>query len=102
MRTVLRKVKLKGGYGRWPAYEIATDRFGRWLFSPAGTVYWGHSATGAVLEWEVGRGPDASEGVAELWLLPADTWWVAKWAESRGVREISIDICTPAAQVDGE
>lgn len=102
IRTVLRKVKLSGGYGRWPAYEVAADEFGRWLFSPSGTVYWGHSAADGVVQWEVGRGPSASRGVAELWLVPPDVWWVAMWAEADGVRSIAVDVCRPAQRVGGE
>lgn len=99
---MLRKSKLDGSFGRWPAYELAADPFGRWLFSPARSVYWGHDSSGRVIEWEVGRGPDMREGVAELWLLTAGGWWAARWAKIEGVRLISVDICTPAQELDGE
>ncbi len=95
-QTVLRKVKRGGGFGRWPAYEIASDKHGRWLYSPKGTVYLGHPATGEVIEWEVGRAPADSEGTAEMHLVPPTGWWVAKWCVSQGVRRIAVDVCVPA------
>ncbi len=95
-QTVLRKVKRGRGFGRWPAYEIATDKHGRWLYSPKGTVYLGYPAASEVIEWEVGRAPDASEGMAELHLVPPTGWWVAKWCVSQGVRRIAVDVCVPA------
>lgn len=101
-RTVVRKSKLDGSYGRWPAYETGADQHGHWLFSPAGTVYWGHSPPRPALEWEVGRGSEMSEGVSELWLVAADRWWVAKWVEVGGVRQVHVDICRPPRNLNGE
>jgi hypothetical protein len=100
--TVLRKLKRSGNYYRWPAYEVEVDHFGRWLFSPAGTVFWGHPANGPRVEWEVGRGAGAAHGVSELWLVPTNEWWAAKWCESGGSRGISIDVCTPPELIAGD
>jgi hypothetical protein len=99
---VLRKVKLDGSFGRWPAYEIAKDEHGLWMFSPKGTVYQGHHADGEVVEWEVGRPPQEPEGMAELWLLPPNDSWAANWYEYRGVRRIAVDVCKPSELIDSE
>lgn len=99
---VLRKLKRTGAFGRWPGYEVAHDRYGAWLFSPAGTVYWGHSSSESVIEWEVGRPPQAPEGAAELWLIPPNTWWVAKWDQVGAMRGIHVDIATPAELAGNE
>ena len=101
-RAVLRKVKLSGGFGRWPAYVVADDVHGRWMFSPKGTVYLGHPVGGDVVVWEVGRGPDELEGMPELWLLAREGCWAAVWYEYRGVRRIAVDVCTPPELVGGE
>lgn len=95
-------MKRSGDYGRWPAYEVDADDYGRWLFSPAGSVYWGHPASGRRVEWEVGRGPGATHGVSELWLLPTVGWWTGRWYEANGARRISIDVCTPPRLLAGD
>jgi len=100
--VVLRKVKRSGAYGRWPAYEIASDPHGHWLYSPKGTVYRGHPRVGEAVDWEIGRPPGASEGASELHLVPRGRWWVAKWYVSEGLRWISVDICEPPVLADGE
>jgi len=100
--AVIRKMKRGGGFGRWPAYEIAHDDHGHWLFSPKGTIYWGHQAGREPVEWDVGRPSDAREGMPQLWLLAAERWWVAVWYVKRGVHRVSVDICTPPAIVNDE
>lgn len=101
-QVVLRKAKRPGGYGRWPAYEIASDTHGLWFYSPKGTIYRGYPAEGSPIDWEVGRPPEAPEGTSELHLVPTHGWWVANWYEMSGVRHIAVDICVPAQWADGE
>ena len=67
------------------------------MYSPKGTVYHGHSSTGEVTKWEVGRGPGERTGRSEMHLIPMSGWWVAKWEITKdGLMQICADICTPA------
>lgn len=99
---MIRKVKRPGSFGRWPAYEFASDTHGLWFFSPKGTIYRGYPAEGSSIDWEVDRPPDAPEGTSELQLVPTHGWWVANWYELSGVRHIAVDICVPAQLASGE
>lgn len=96
--VVMRKIKRPKtlGFGRHPAYELAADRFGIWLFSPKGTIY--RSQIGSeVVECEVGQG-SADAGRPVIHLIPEASWWVAWWCELF----ISVDVCVPPRRVDGE
>lgn len=94
--TVLRKVKRDAGWGRWPAYVVAQDVYGVWVFSPRGSIY--HGQVGErVIELEVGQG-DRAVGVPVVQLLPTG-WWTATWWEGR---LISVDVCTPPELIDNE
>ncbi len=99
--TVIRKVKRGGGFGRWPAYEFARDEYGRWLYSPKGTIYRGYDKGGRVVDIEVGQGT-RSEGLPVMHLIPRSAWWLAGWYELDGVRRVTVEICTPAQLVEGE
>lgn len=96
----MRKVKLGGAYGRWPAYEVGQDDHGSWLFCPKGTVYQGHPTEGPMVEIEVGQGT-REEGLSVLHLVAPDRWWIAAWYELDGVRQVAVDVCTPPA-CDGD
>src|SRR5688572_14299615 len=98
--TVIRKTKRPDGMGRWPAYVLAEDTFGTWLYSPLGCIYRGQrgETTG---ECEVGQG-DRDRGHPVLHLVPKIGWWFAAWYRLDGAATIGIDICTPPACVDNE
>jgi hypothetical protein len=98
--TVLRKIKRSKGFARWSAYEFERDDFGLWLFTPRGSLFRAE-VDGAITECEVGQGTRPS-GLAVLHLIPLSGWWMAQWT-AEGVRAfISVEVCTPPANVGGE
>jgi len=96
--VVIRKIKRPQalGFGRHPTYELATDRFGTWLFSPKGTIYRGQVGS-EITECEVGQGT-AEAGRPVIHLIPEGEWWVAHWCELF----IAVDVCVPSELTDGE
>lgn len=73
------------------AYVLDDDDRGTWLFRPAGSRSRQEQA-GLVVD-------EATTPVAVLFLLPATSWWVAKW-HTDGL--LYIDVSRPCRQVDGE
>ena len=56
--VALVKNKLHGGRGVWKAYEVRNDADGRWLYTPAGSLYRGADGHHLVdCEVEGGDGP---------------------------------------------
>jgi hypothetical protein len=98
--TVIRKIKRPGGMGRWPAYVLAEDSFGSWLYSPLGCVYRGQSGE-TITECEVGQG-NRARGLPVLHLVPRVGWWFAAWYRIGGAAIIGIDICTPPTRINDE
>lgn len=97
--TVIRKIKRPEGIGRWPAYVVNEDQYGRWLFSPKGTIYRGQSGEESS-ECEVGQGSGPA-GIPVLHLIPDREWWVAAWFDEPA-SWIAVDICIPARFRDEE
>ena len=98
--TVIRKIKRPDGIGRWPAYVLAEDSFGSWLYSPMGCRYRGRSGE-TITECEVGQG-DRAHGLPVLHLAPKIGWWFAAWHRLGGAAIIGIDVCTPPTRIDDE
>lgn len=96
-RTVIRKLKRPATMYRWPAYVVARDRHGLWLFSPQGTVH-----RGQVGEW-IGecRVGEPTHGAPVIQLIPVAQWWTAVWCRDCAAT-ISVDICTPPVLEHGE
>ncbi|HAA76104.1 TPA: hypothetical protein DCE37_13395 [Candidatus Latescibacteria bacterium] len=95
----IRKLKRPDAEMWWPAYAIADDEFGPWLFSPNGTACRGRSGTNYTNNY-VSRG-DRNDGFNITHLMPKTGWWVATWRRKHGV-VIRIDICTPPVFTDDE
>jgi len=101
MKTiVIRKIKRPDGIGRWPAYVLAEDSFGTWLYSPLGCIYRGRSG-GTTAECEVGQG-NRARGLPVLHLVPKIGWWFAAWYRLGGTAVIGIDVCTPPTCLNNE
>lgn len=85
------KQKLGGGRGCWRAYEIDHDAYGRWLFTPAGSVF--RSSDGTTddqCEVEGGGGP----GLDSLVLVPDPRrHWLASWSVPQRELHISVEVC---------
>ena len=85
------KRKLGGGRGCWQAYEIDYDDDGRWLYTPAGSVF--RSSDGESderCEVEGGDGP----GLDSLVLVPAAAQhWLAGWRVPQRALHIAVDVC---------
>lgn len=98
--TVIRKIKRSKGFARWSAYEVDHDQFGRWLFTPPGSLFRAE-VNGVISECEVGQGTRAA-GLAVLHLIPLSGWWMAQWTADGAHAFISVEVCTPPAHVAGE
>jgi len=56
-----------------------------------------------MVEWEVGRGPQHTEGGPELHLIPFSGWWVAKFGVTEnGLKQVYVDLSTPATKRNEE
>lgn len=102
--VMLRKVKrTKDYFSRWPAYEICSDDYGTWLYSPSGTVHLGYPGTGDVVLWEVCRSHQAPDGLPQIHLMPKNAWWVAFFFIGKnGDKTIAVDISVPATLKNDE
>lgn len=104
VETVLvRKRKRPEGSGRWAAYALGEDGHGHWLYTPPGSLYRGERA-GIAGECQVAQPDPALPGLPALQLIPRHAWWTAVWTrdDGRGIRRISVDVCTPPVLADGE
>ncbi|QGN32605.1 hypothetical protein [Microlunatus sp. Gsoil 973] len=85
------KLKLGGGRGCWQAYEIASDADGRWLYTPAGSIF--RSSDGEIdtrCEVEGGDGP----GLDCLTLVPGPAaHWLATWSVPQRPLHIGVEVC---------
>lgn len=99
--VVVQKVKRPEGSGLWGAYVLGDDDHGHWLYSPVGCLYRGE-AGGVVGYCHVGALDLQRPGLATVYLIPHDRWWIATWAidDELGRHRISVDICTPPVLVD--
>lgn len=102
IRKVKRRVtrRRRPWCGRWQAYVLGEDWHGRWLYTPAGSLFRGSDGetTG---ECEVGQG-NREGGLPVVSLVPPVGWWFATWHGASVDPWMAVDICTPATLVDGE
>jgi len=86
----IRKAKRPVGSGLWPSYQVGSDSFGRWFYTPRHSHYRGEDGTRS----EVCEVAQDAAGVGEhaLHLAPAGGWWFATW---RRGGFLSADVCTP-------
>lgn len=89
--VTLVKNKLHGGRGAWKAYEVRNDPDGRWLYTPAGSLYRGtdgrNQTEGQV---EGGNGP----GLDSLVLVPDESQrWLACWRVPQRELHINVEVC---------
>lgn len=77
---------------------MATDEFGTWLYTPAGSRYRGEDGqhTGVC---EVAQDSDGI-GRPIVQLIPPRAWWIATWYPPDADRDVTVDICTPAVLVE--
>lgn len=89
--VALVKNKLHGGRGVWKAYEVRNDADGRWLYTPAGSLYRGADGHHLVdCEVEGGDGP----GLDSLILVPAESQhWLACWRVPKRELHINVEVC---------
>lgn len=87
------KRKRPAGCGRWDGYQLGTDTYGSWVFTPAGSIFYSDDDHGHLGSCEVAR-DDRGRGRHSLLLLPRDQWFVACWALGAEY-VVSIDIATP-------
>lgn len=95
----IRKVKRPGGSGLWGAYDLGTDVFGTWLFTPGGSLYRGEDGT----TWgtcEVSQSSPGGLGRPTVYLVPTAGWWIACWRGPEPIHRVDIDISTPPRLVD--
>jgi hypothetical protein len=98
--AVIRKVRRPNRVGVWPAYVVAEDDFGTWLFSPKGSLFRGENNEAVIGVVEVGQG-DRDAGIDVLHLAPHGDWWFAAWWDLDDVRHLTVDIARPAEVVGG-
>lgn len=79
---------MAGAGQTWSAFSMGRDKYGRWLYAPAGTPI--TTSEGEQI------GELRSAGVQ---LVPIDAWWVGWWWEDQ---TITIEIATPATIEDHE
>jgi hypothetical protein len=96
-KAVIRKLKRPATMYRWPAYEVSSDRYGLWLYSPKGSIHRGQVGE-TIGECKVGSPAD---GVPVIQLIPKSLWWTATWCRESNA-SISVDICTPPVLDDDE
>lgn len=87
------KRKRPAGWCRWQAYDLESDSFGTWLFTPARSNFIRSDGVGNTRmfeHWEDREG----HGRPSLVLLPRDGWFVGHWTLS-GDHLIDVDISTP-------
>lgn len=95
----IRKVKRPFGSGLWGAYDLGTDEFGTWLFTPAGSLYRGEDGT----TWgtcEVSQSSPGGPGWSTVYLVPTCGWWIASWRGPEPIHRVDIDISTRPRLVD--
>ncbi len=93
--TSVRKRKRPTGCGLWPTYQLETDEYGTWLFTPRHSLHLGHD--GAFCE--VAQMSPGGPGEDALHLVPRDGWWFATW-RPRGL--LVADVSTPPELIDNE
>lgn len=89
--VTLVKNKLHGGRGVWKAYEVRHDADGRWLYTPAGSLYRGTNGRNqSDCEVEGGDRP----GLDSLVLVPHESqYWLACWRVPQRELHISAEVC---------
>lgn len=98
--VTLWKHKGPSGWGRWEAYDVGTDEFGTWLFTPARSTFRSEDRQGAAGRCDVARDADGL-GRDSLVLLPVGRWFVAHWVlDAECV--VNVDISTPPARAGSE
>ena len=96
----IRKVKRPCGSGLWGAYDLGTDEFGTWLFTPGGSLYRGEDGA----SWgtcEVSQSSPGGPGWPTVYLVPTTGWWIACWRGAEPIHRVDIDISTPPRLVEG-
>lgn len=89
--VTLSKSKPVGGISAWQGYLVREDEHGRWLFTPAGSLFRYRDGEQA-LEFEVegGGGP----GLDSLVLVPPSTEnWVVEWRVPARDLHMRADVC---------
>ena len=93
--TFIRKRKRPTGCGLWPTYQLETDEYGTWLFTPRHSLHRGNDGTFC----EVAETSPGGPGEDALHLVPHEGWWFATW-RPRGL--LVADVSTPPAFIDNE
>ena len=90
--VLIEKVKRPHGRGIWGAYETASDSWGRWLFTPRGSLFKGE--TGAHMSY-CNVGSPTGPGVPVIHLIAPDVWWIATfWEPGEAEWAVTFDIST--------
>jgi hypothetical protein len=79
----------------WPTYPLATDAFGTWFYTPAGSLFRG--GDGGICE--VAQLGPGGAGEHSVQLSPHDGWWFAYFRHS-GL--LHVDVCTQPVLVGVE
>ncbi|MEV4266221.1 DUF402 domain-containing protein [Kribbella sp. NPDC049584] len=93
--TYIRKRKRPSGSGLWPTYQLETDAFGTWFYTPAHSLYRGNNGETC----EVAQLGPGEPGEHSVHLAPHDGWWFAYFRRS-GL--LHVDVSTPPALVGSE
>lgn len=97
-RVFIEKLKRPTGRGVWGAYETANDTWGRWLFTPRGSVF--QSGTGADAAYCYVGSP-TWPGAPVIHLIASEAWWIATfWGPGESEWLVTFDICTPPTFAD--
>ena len=95
----IEKVKRPGASGLWGAYETAVDGWGRWLFTPRGSLF--QTGTGEAATY-CNVGSPTGPGIPVIHLIVSQAWWIATfWEPGETEWSVTFDICTRPAFVDG-
>ena len=91
-QVLIEKVKRPRGRGLWGAYESASDTWGRWLFTPRGSLYKrGTDADAAYCNVGSPNGP----GIPVVHLIAPEAWWIATfWQPGEAEWSVTFDIST--------
>jgi len=94
----IEKLKRPKGRGLWGAYETATDTWGRWLFTPRGSLYQGGTGADAIY---CNVGSPTGPGIPVIHLVRPEAWWIATFGEPGEAEwSITFDVCTPPTFAD--
>lgn len=87
------KRKRPKGWGNWRAYDLGSDAYGTWVFTPAHSIFTSDDEVGNPGSCESAQ-DSQGRGRHAVVLLPTDAWYVAHWVLD-AEHVVSVDISIP-------